>query len=67
MQKQCTDELGPSWSPYLSDPGSCNVPLPLFCHLLRNGYSVVHYKGPALTSQVDRSEEEVLLMLVHLP
>ena len=43
------------------------MPLSILCQLLRNGYPVVHHKGPALAAQVDSPEEEVLLMLVHLP
>ena len=52
---------------YLDDSRGRQVPLPFLCQLLRNGYPVMHHKGPALAAQVYCPEEEVLLMLVHLP
>ena len=62
--------LSSNWLPvwaYLDDSGGSQVPLPFLCQLLRNGHPVVHHKGPALAAQVNCPEEEVLLMLVHLP
>ena len=52
---------------HLDDPGASQVPLPILCQLLCSGNPVVRHKGPALAAQVDCPEEEVLLVLVHLP